>query len=399
LKGKRTLLIIVVLIFIIIIFPPGTLFMPNCVLDGKFNDWQGKAYLSDTSGDAEDSHDISRLYYATNENDEKLYFMLQRTHFLQEKTSMHWRLYFDINCNGSYDDRADKYADLYFLPDDNESGEVEVCLYTSRGKHKGTYSGVWGEGMKNGAVSFEFAIPMKDLGVYPAQSLRFYLQGLGELPELVPDKGDNQWAPFPVRVNSRELIVIACILWLLILLFFLHSKIWVFYYIWGAVGSCCLLVLLLHGSFVEYRIEHYTGVFLHYLLDYVGITTYIFDKAPGTLLVLTKLDNSWTTINIDIENSAILEMCIFFGLSIFYPVLKIAKRIWFTIGGLILIYIINMIRLLTVIFCIHSGGRSMSFIAHTLVGRLVFFILIVAIYWRFITLPSLQKAREDIYHG
>ncbi|HBK52937.1 MAG TPA: hypothetical protein DDZ44_03220, partial [Syntrophomonas wolfei] len=66
------------------------------------------------------------------------------------------------------------------------------------------------------------------------------------------------------------------------------------------------------------------------------------------------------------------------------------------LAGALGIYLINLFRLLLVIVVIHSGGRNMSFIAHTLFGRLFFFLLAVALYWQLITRPSLEKIRRNV---
>jgi len=178
--------------------------------------------------------------------------------------------------------------------------------------------------------------------------------------------------------------------------FFYEHRIWVFYYVWAAVGMSCLLVLLFHGSWAEYYIEHQTSLILHHILKFFDIVTYVFDKAPGTLLVLIKLDSNWTTIDIDIENSGLLEVCIIFGLIAFYPVYKIGKRLLIAVVGVVSVYIINLLRLVVVISLIHWGGRNWSFVAHTVVGRLIFFILVIALYWQLMTRPTLKKLGEYI---
>jgi len=382
------------IVLIVWFFPPGSSFVPDCELDGSFDDWQGRACLSDVEGDGRPHNDFKRISWTTNENESSLYFMLERFTSFPRNSQLDARMFFDINGNGSYEDLIDKYVELSYQPN---NGQVNVRIYTVDGRLKGEYSGQWGEKSSAGGSRFEFSLPMEDLRVYPAQSIRFYIADIGgEKLDRLPDQGDNQWAPFPVFYQSRFSIVLVCLIWLAVTIFFYRNQIWVFYYIWGAVGICCLMILLFHGSLVEYRLEHYTSLILHHLLGYLDITTYIFDKAPGTLLVLIKIDNSWTTIAIDIENSGFLEMCIIFGLIIFYPVYRWRKRIAVALFGVVSIYVINLFRLIIVIYLVNVGGRDMSFIAQTLIGRLVFFLLVLALYWRLITKVSLQKIRENV---
>lgn len=385
---------IFLIVLVVWLFPHGSIFVPDRELDGSFDDWQGQAFLSDMEGDGPSHNDFKKISWATNENESSLYFMIERFAGFSRNSRLDARMFFDINGNGSYEDLIDKYVELSYYPD---NGQVNARIYTVDGRLKGAYSGQWGEKSSAGGNRLEFSLPMEDLRVYPAQSIRFYITDIsGQRLDRLPDQGDIQWAPFPVFFKSRFSIGLACLIWLVITVFFYRNRIWVFYYIWGSVGLCCLIILLFHGSLVEYRLEHYTSLILHHLLGYLDIMTYIFDKAPGTLLVLIKVDNSWTTIAIDIENSGFLEMCIIFGLIMFYPVYRWRKRIAAALLGVVTVYAINLLRLIVVIFLIHKGGRDMSFIAHTLIGRLLFFLLVVALYWKLITQATLQKIKENV---
>lgn len=368
----------------------------NTRLDGKFADWEKQACLNDPENNCDPGSDFKSIYWNTNANEEKLYFMIERFPPAAKQHNLICRLYFDINASGGYQDKIDKFAEISYAPGTGDKGQVAVNLYSVTGQMLAAYSGYWGEGYNQGGKRFEFAIPLKDLDVYPAQNLRFFLTGMGNGADRIPDQGDNQLTPFPGKVKNRSAIFIAAIIWLVILLFFYHHRIWVFYYIWGSVGLSCLLILMVRGSPLEYLIERQTSLILHYVLSYLDILTYVFDKAPGTLLVLIKTDTSWTTVNIDIENSGILEMCILCGLVLFYPAYRLIKKVLLSLVGVMSVFLINLLRLLVVIAAINQGGRSLSFIAHTVFGRLVFFILIVVLYWYLLTRPSLQKTREIV---
>jgi exosortase/archaeosortase family protein len=85
-----------------------------------------------------------------------------------------------------------------------------------------------------------------------------------------------------------------------------------------------------------------------------------------------------------------------FRLVMFYPVYKWSKRIWVGLIGIAIVYIINYVRLLAVIIMIHSFGRNMSFFAHAVIGRFIFFVLIIALYWQLMTKPTLVKIGENV---
>jgi len=162
------------------------------------------------------------------------------------------------------------------------------------------------------------------------------------------------------------------------------------------VGFTFLFILLFRGSLLEYRIEHLTGLALHHLLNYFDIITFVFDKAPGTILVFIKIDESWTTIDIDIESSGILEIGVFLGLILFYPVCRLSKRIFYSLVGVAALLSFNMVRLMIIVAIIYSFGRNFNFLAHTLFGRIIFFFFIVLIYWHLMTRPTLVRVKEDV---
>ena len=381
----------------ILMWPPGSWIVPALELDGQFEDWQGRSFLSDFPYDALPDTDLRAVFWGTNRNERSLYFLVERFTPQSSTAEFFCRMYFDINNNGRYGDRIDKFIEARYKPGAGNAGLVKVEVYTTGGDLIASYGGYWGESAEKGGRRFEFSVPMADLYISPPQVVRFYVAVPGISGDRLPDEGDIQWAPFPViNVEHRLRLVIAFMFWLAGAVFFYRHRIWIFYYIWSAVGFTFLFTLLMRGSWLEYRFEHCLGMVLHYLLRYLDITTYVFDKAPGTILVLIKVDNSWTTIDIDIESSGLLEMAIFLGLLLFYPAHGMLRKALYGVVGIASIVFINLVRLLVVISTIHWGGRNLYFIAHTLVGRLVFFVLIVALYWYILTRPSLQKVRESV---
>ncbi|HBV96878.1 MAG: hypothetical protein JL50_15145 [Peptococcaceae bacterium BICA1-7] len=190
------------------------------------------------------------------------------------------------------------------------------------------------------------------------------------------------------------MLIASVIIWLVTLLFLKLNRIWIFYFIWGAVGSTILLILILRGTYVEFAMEQMTGFILHELLYLLSIQSYIFDNAPGTVLVLLEIENSWSTIDIDIECSGLLETCVFLGLLIFYPSFATGRRMFFLVSGMVGIYVINLVRLIIIVLIMSYFGRDSIFIAHTLFGRMIFFGLLILIYWLIFTRASLLIIKE-----
>lgn len=191
------------------------------------------------------------------------------------------------------------------------------------------------------------------------------------------------------------MLIISVIVWLALLLFFRKNRIWIFYYVWGAVGGTILLILFFKGSAVLLTMEQLTGLFVHQILSLLNIQSQLFDNAPGIILILLEIEKSWTTIVIDIECSGLLESCVFTGLLIFYPGYTTAVKLVYATAGLAGIFVINLARLIVIVAIMNAFGRDSIYLAHTVFGRMVFFGLVITLYWYIFTRPTLVKIREQ----
>ncbi|NLW91915.1 MAG: hypothetical protein GXY34_10015 [Syntrophomonadaceae bacterium] len=165
------------------------------VVDGNFNDWVGQPSLADpVDGGFIAIDDITRFGWATNPNEERLYFMIERkTYLLHKLWPAHFILYIDGNDNGNYGDKHDYYIDIEYKP---LLGSVDVDVYDRKGKPVASY--IQNGGQIAGVDKVEFSVPMTDLGIIPpSQTIRMYVVGV-ESHDRVPNGGDIQWSPIPI---------------------------------------------------------------------------------------------------------------------------------------------------------------------------------------------------------
>jgi hypothetical protein len=160
------------------------------VLDGEFSDWDGQASVADPQGDSHTAHtDIKTFYFATNPDEEYLYFMAERWNTGAE--SVVYSLAIDTNNDGVYTDASDRRIEVIYNP---SRGSADVALYDGVG---GFLSQIadnqsWGEGKKGRYV--EWGVSFADLGILPHQTLRlqlFSMQG-GNVSDGV---SEVQWSP------------------------------------------------------------------------------------------------------------------------------------------------------------------------------------------------------------
>jgi len=191
------------------------------------------------------------------------------------------------------------------------------------------------------------------------------------------------------------LVLIA--IWMLIVTFFRLNRIWLPYYIIGSVGLAFIIIFVGRATGLEQALQIGVAAGVHATSLALGLPTEIFQSAPGSILVLVvSQDIGWTMLQVTIESSGLLESGVVAGMLLFYPGWSIRKRIWFTLAAVTLTYLANVIRLMVIVSTLHYMGKSSLLISHTIIGRAVFFAMVVAIYWFLMTRPTLHTVKHKI---
>ena len=195
-------------------------------------------------------------------------------------------------------------------------------------------------------------------------------------------------------------LILVTVIWLGGVIFFYQRKIWIFFYVLGTIGFAALFVFINRNVFhSEVFLAKSTAQSIHLLTNLVNIPTQVFEEAPGLLLVLVVVQREgWTALQIGVESSALLEISVLTSLILFYPGWKLYERSWRILAGIILTWLANLIRMLMIVLMLHLLGKEVLVIAHTFLGKLIFFVMTIAIYWYLITLPSLKKIGENTRH-
>ncbi|MEW6092740.1 MAG: hypothetical protein AB1531_02130 [Chloroflexota bacterium] len=197
---------------------------------------------------------------------------------------------------------------------------------------------------------------------------------------------------------SFSLLIIAAVLWAGLVYFFFRYRIWFFYYLTGAVGLALLIIGF--GRFLlpfELWLKETSAYLTHYLAIWFGIQTRIFTEAPGAILVMViPQGQGWTFLEIGIECSGLLEQAVLIGLVLFYPGIGALARIRGLLFGILATYIGNIVRILFIVIALAYMGKASLFISHTIIGRIIFFLFVVAIFWIIITRPTLDRIRKNL---
>ncbi len=185
-------------------------------------------------------------------------------------------------------------------------------------------------------------------------------------------------------MGAVVLMCLAGLVWGAVVLFFRRHRIWLLYYITGSVGLALLLIFAgVRVLPLAAGMEFATAYAGHALSNLVGIPTYLFRAAPNNIFVwVVEQTPGWTVVRVDLECSGMLELAAWIGLLLFYPNWRLTKRLGLIVLGAVGIFGANLVRVVAIIAILHWFGKQSIVIAHTFIGRLLFFgLVMLGMYW------------------
>lgn len=99
------------------------------------------------------------------------------------------------------------------------------------------------------------------------------------------------------------------------------------------------------------------------------------------------------SLQIDFECSGIIEMFAFVSLLFFFTVYSLKERFLVAIIGCVGIIAANVIRIIVICEVIHFFGPQSYYVAHSIVGRLVFYFLSILLYFYAFTKPQIIQTK------
>ncbi|WP_341778802.1 exosortase family protein XrtG [Levilactobacillus sp. HBUAS70063] len=175
--------------------------------------------------------------------------------------------------------------------------------------------------------------------------------------------------------------------WLYVISVLKRAHLSAYYFIVGSVGLFFILIALGNPYWVWFMTHlvingvstlgdwtHWCRVFVKYGIVYIGN-----GQNP-------------VTMSIDYECSGIIETTAFVGLLAFFPTYSRQEKMFYLVMGALWIYVANVIRLMLVVTLVYFGGASWYFTAHTLLGRIVFYVLVIMLYYNVFTYSELSQS-------
>lgn len=182
-------------------------------------------------------------------------------------------------------------------------------------------------------------------------------------------------------------ILICLFIWIYLLSIMKRSRLSAFYFILGSIGLFYLLILFSRPYWVWFL----TQLLIKAVALFDSITHVTETFSQYSLLVVHSAKEQMS-LYVDYECSGVIETAAFLGLLTFYPLYDRQEKFFYGIFGILCIFASNVIRLLLVIMLVHFGGSQLYFFAHSILGRLIFYGLVIALYYYTFTYSQVAKS-------
>lgn len=191
------------------------------------------------------------------------------------------------------------------------------------------------------------------------------------------------------------LTLVGIAVWLYILSVCKRGKLTFYHFIVGSIG-----LFIICMAQVEHFQQYIISMFVH-LLTPVGNMTGMFQTFPALGVFFIDTNETAMSFYIDLECSGIIEMLVFVCLLIFFEVYSRKEKVVTAIAGVLLIILFNCIRMVSILTIIYYGGSEYYLMAHSVVGRLIFYVLTIILYYVVFTKKQInrQKVGEFAYES
>ncbi len=183
--------------------------------------------------------------------------------------------------------------------------------------------------------------------------------------------------------------IILFAVWLYLLRVFRKSELPAWHFIWGSCGLFIFLMIYARPILTQplaQIVASIAGAF--------GKLTGLFSSNFKYGVVFVDSAEGAISILIDFECSGILEIMAFLSLLIFFQAYSKYERVIVGVIGTLYIILANALRIIVICVIIYFFGVSAFSVAHTFIGRLVFYALSVLMY--FIVFTKTQIVRQKV---
>ncbi len=182
--------------------------------------------------------------------------------------------------------------------------------------------------------------------------------------------------------------IVTLLVWIYLLSVLKRGKLDFWYFITGSVGMFVFYMILLQP------------ILTVPLQKAVAVVSGLFGEVSGNFqsyfqqgILFVPCDTGAISLYIDYECSGIIEIGAYLSLLVFFGIYSIQEKIVLSVLGSLSIFLANVIRIFIIGSLIHICGSDIYFIAHTVIGRIVFYGFTIVLYFYVFTRGQIKRQR------
>ncbi len=188
------------------------------------------------------------------------------------------------------------------------------------------------------------------------------------------------------------IVVVAIVIWIYLLTVFKRAKLDFWYFTAGSAGLFTVAIIVLQPVLMlpmQNAIAAISGL--------LGELTKTYESYFEKGLLFISHGTTQMSLYIDFECSGIIETFAFLALLWFFPAYQFYEKIVVSVVGIIGIFMANVLRIFIICQMIYWGGQDMYFVAHSFVGRLVFYACTIALYFYVFTKEQVVRQKVGAF--
>lgn len=189
-------------------------------------------------------------------------------------------------------------------------------------------------------------------------------------------------------MHNWVVLLLLMIVWLYIISIFKRRDQAFFFFIVGGVGLFFFSFLILSPILtapLATLVCNLTGI--------VGRITGMFKAYATYSILFIENANGPISLYVDFECAGLVEILVFLSLLVFFQAYKWREKILVGALGCIGILAANVLRLTVICVMIHVYGNDIYYLAHTIIGRLVFYMFTISLYFYVFTRRQIRQQR------
>ena len=183
--------------------------------------------------------------------------------------------------------------------------------------------------------------------------------------------------------------IICFVIWLYFLKVGYRSQLGFFTFVWGSVGLFIFMMVWIRPAVsvpFSQLVASVSGM--------VGQATHLYESyAQLGILFVPNAKSASISLYIDLECSGIIEIMAFTAMIWFFPVYNSIEKLGINIVAIIWIFAANILRVFIICMMVYYYGSSVFYLAHSIIGRLVFYGLSIILYFFVFTKSQISRQK------